>query len=40
MAAATGQKIIASDENPRWQRTVGDLFLEREYPGGIDLLTD
>jgi hypothetical protein len=23
-AAPTGEKIIASDKNPRWQRTVGE----------------
>jgi hypothetical protein len=23
-AASTGEKIIASDKNPRWQRAVGD----------------
>jgi hypothetical protein len=24
-AASTGEKIIASDKNPRWQRAVGDV---------------
>jgi hypothetical protein len=37
-AASTGQKIIASDKNPRWQRAVGDVIGSTVIPAAV-LLT-
>jgi hypothetical protein len=34
-AAATGEKIIASDKSTRWQRAVGDFICKRGDPGGV-----
>jgi hypothetical protein len=34
-AASTGEKMIASDKNPRWQRAVGDVIGSAVIPAAL-----